>query len=805
MKISLNWLADFVSLDGYDAQQIAELLSLHTAEVEGVETFGEAIQDVIVGEVLRCERHPDADKLSVTTVSFGQDEPVPVVCGAPNVRAGLKVAFAPVGSRLPGDLKIKKAKLRGQVSAGMICSERELDLSEEHQGIWELPADAPVGTPLIDYLSLRDSVLEIDNKSLTHRPDLWGHYGFARELAALLQRPLAPLDCAVDWPQQNLDWQIQRENMEACPQYGIVALDLAGSPMASSGKIRNRLLAVGQRLIHDVVDLSNYVMLEIGQPTHAFDLACLPSKKVVVRQAKDGETLRTLDGVERELSAEDLLICAGEEAVALAGVMGGEKTEVTSSTQQILLESAVFHPTRVRRTAHRLALRSEASARFEKSLDPAYANLARDRFCHLLLAQRPDAKILAAPLVDGEAPVPSMVLPLDLARACKLLGLELVEEEVVSLLTAMGFACQPEDGGYQVQVPSWRATKDVTLAIDLIEEVGRMHGYHRIQAQALHAPVKLPQQRTQRKLVRLLGQRLVLAHGAYETQSYSFLHRDWAQRLQLEMNSFVRTENPVQAQVDLVRRHPLPSLIEQAASNLREREEGRLFEFAKGYEPHCPSPVEKRWLGLVEWGRKQLPQQGAESLFGHVRSVVLDLLQSRGLDASALRILPQEESMPQPDWAHPVQCLHWYWQDVCLGHSGRVHPRLLADFDFDHHHCAAFLLDMDALEQAFAAGEVHFQAPSRFPAIKVDVALALPSSLPYAEVEAQLRQVGGPLLEALELFDVYTGPGLEEGQRSLAFRCLLRAPDRTLSDKEEQKFLRKVEKAAAEMGGNLRS
>ncbi|MGB0953190.1 MAG: phenylalanine--tRNA ligase subunit beta [Planctomycetota bacterium] len=806
MKISLNWVSDFVDLSDVPATKVADLLSLHTAEVEGMEVYGEAISDVVVGHVVACGQHPDADKLSVTEVDFGTGENVPVVCGASNVREGLKIAFAPVGSKLPGDLKIKKAKLRGQVSQGMICSERELELSDEHAGILELPEDAPIGTRLVDYLGVIDHVLELDNKSLTHRPDLWGHYGFARELAALLDRPLKPLSVDVAWPSEPSPWTIKREDKEGCPQYGAVEIDLGGTPGAVSEIIRQRLTAVGQRTVNDIVDLSNYVMLETGQPTHAFDAATLSGQKIVVRAATEGETLRTLDDVERKLIAEDLVIADGAQGVALAGVMGGLVTEVTDSTERILLESAAFHPTRVRRTAHRMALRSEASSRFEKSLDPAFASEATARFCHLLLQMRPEAKVLTAPVVDGAVEEPCIVLPLDMARTASLLGIALEEAEVVRLLTAMGFQMEGQDGHFQVTVPSWRATKDVTLPIDLVEEVGRMHGYDRIEAAPLVAPVEVPVQQPQRLLTRKLTARLVQAFGSHETQSYSFLERAWADRLGRPLTDFARLGNPVLAEQDLMRRDPVPSLLEQAAQNLHEVSAGSLCEVAKGYEPQATGEArERRWLGVVQWGPQEAPKEGQESLFGTMRSMLEDLLLGLGLDAQRLKIKAQEEGLSLPDWAHPVQTLHWSYGDQVLGWTCRAQPTILMSLDFDGHDAAILLLDLEGLSAIIEQAAFRFRAPARFPGIKVDVALALPESKKYEDVESGLRRAGGKLLDSLELFDIYTGPGLEEGQRSLAFRCVLRAADRTLSEKEEQKFLRKVEHLASEFGGNLRS
>lgn len=806
MKISLNWIGDFVDLTDVSAEQVSNLLSLHTAEVEGIEVYGEGIKDVVVGHVVSCGQHPDADKLSITEVDFGGKENVPVVCGAPNVREGLKIAFAQVGSRLPGDLKIKKAKLRGLESRGMICSERELEMSEEHDGILELPDDAPIGASLIEYLQLKDYILELDNKSLTHRPDLWGHYGFARELAALLKRSLKPLPTKVVWPEVSGDWKIQRTDTSGCTVYSALEIELGSAPRASNAKISRRLLAVDQRLVNDVVDLSNYVMLEIGQPTHAFDAATLHGKTIEVRAAHAGEKIVTLDGEERSLVEEDLVVADEKQAIALAGVMGGQNTEVSDRTERIVLEAAAFHATRVRRTAHRLALRSEASSRFEKTLDPAYAAQATARFCHLLLQDRPDAKILHAPAVASvTAPAP-IQLPLNPTKTSELLGIPLKGEEMVSMLESIGFTFESLGDSYTVTVPSWRATKDVTLAIDLVEEVGRMFGYDRIVPAALNAPVEVPVQQPQRLLARKLVNRLVLAHGAHETQCYSFMDLAWVTRLGRKLTDFERLDNPVLSDVSLIRRDPIPSLLEQAAGNLNEVSRGMLCEVAKGYEPQTGAgPLERRWLGVVSWGEKNLPKQGQESLFGHMRGVGEDLLRSIGVRADQWSITPQNPHLTAPDWAHPVQTLHWSLASQSIGWTCRVHPQLLKDLDYGAHDCAILLLDLEALSGVTEDRHTSFQSPSRFPGIKVDVALALPEEKSYAEVELALKKAGGKLLDSLQLFDVYTGEGMPDGQRSLAFRCVLRAADRTLSDKEEKKFLRKVEHAASELGGNLRS
>ncbi len=801
MKISLAWLNDFVDLADLGAPRVAELLSLHTAEVEGVEAVGAAIADVLVGQVVHCGRHPDADKLSVTKVEFGAGEAVDVVCGAPNVRAGLKVAFAPVGAVLPGGLKIKKAKLRGAPSVGMICSERELQLSEEHAGILELPADAPVGARLVDYLSLADWVLDLDNKSLTHRPDLWGHYGFARELAAILKRPLRPLASSFSWPEAGAAPRIERADPD-CVHYVGVALELPGGPRPSPQRLRARLLAVGLRPRNELVDLSNWVMLECGQPLHAFDADRLAGGAVTVRAARAGESIRLLDESERALLPADLVIADAERPVALAGVMGGAASAVSAGTERVLLESAVFRASRIRRTAQRLALRTDASSRFEKSLDPAGALLAAGRFCHLLSSIRPDARVSGPPAIVGDAAASAPAIRFHPARCARLLGVDPGTAEMRGSLERLGFTVAPAGEAWEVRVPSWRAAKDVTMEVDLVEEVGRLHGYHRIAPAPLVAPVVPPATRPQRLLARALAERMRGAHGAAESQSYSFLARRYAELQRRSPADFVRLANPMQADADLVRRDPVASLMEQAGANARERASGRLCEIARGYEPQADAePRERAWACLLEWERKPAPLEGPQSLYARSRAIAQDLLRVAGADAEAV---PGGD--PAAPWLHPAHALRWVSGQRTLAWSGRLDPRLAAAAEGEHVDYAAVLLDLDALLAASAdAPARRFVSPPRLPAIKLDVALALPSTVPYAAVEQAVRAAGGRLLESLELFDLYSGPNLPAGTRSLAFHAVLRAADRTLEDKDEQNFIAKVKEAADSLGGTLRA
>ncbi len=464
MKISYRWLARHLDLSGIPPQRVVEDLTLSTCEVDALERFLPHLSDVVVGHVVQREKHPDADKLSYCQVDVGGPEILNIVCGAPNVRAGLKVAVARVGTSLPGDLKIKKAKIRGLESCGMICSERELGLGDEHDGIWELPLDLPIGKPVAEALGWDDWVIEIDNKSITHRPDLWCHRGIASEIAAMHGRSLRALDLALP-AQGNAKACPVRIESASCVRY--LALPIDGVRATRSPDwLRALLFAVGQRPIDLLVDVSNFVMLDLGQPNHIFDRTRLSPEGIVVRNAREGESLRTLDGIDRKLASNDMLICSGDEPVALAGIMGGEGSKVAAGTTSLLLEVACFHAATVRRTAQRLALRTDSSARFEKNLDPTLPLKAAAHLVRLLRELQPGLS-LPAPLTDaGKWTDPALTIELRGARVRSLLGAEIEDARIAAILTALGFGVRAAGGVLHVSVPSARATKDITIEQD---------------------------------------------------------------------------------------------------------------------------------------------------------------------------------------------------------------------------------------------------------------------------------------------------------------------------------------------------
>jgi len=801
MKISLNWIAEYVDLSAHTPHEIAELLTLHTAEVEGVEEFGNHISDVLIGEVVECGKHPDADKLSLTKVNYGADELAQVICGAANVRAGLKVAFAPVGAHLPGGLEIKKAKLRGVESFGMICSEKELELGDSHDGILELEETAEVGASFVETYGIQDTVLELDNKAITHRPDLWGHYGFARELAAILGQELKPLALFSDWPANQWDGEIKVQDAHDCPVYSAASYLLTGGPKQASWRIRRRLLAVGQRPVHDLVDLTNYVQLEIGQPTHAFDKGNLSANEIAVIRLDSEFLFTTLDGEVQNLESGDIVISSGGKTIALAGIMGGEDSQIQAETREVVLESACFHPIRVRRTAQRLALRTESSSRFEKSLDPALALQAQARFAHLLLEERPDAEVSSAPRVVQAEPQPILEMDLDVARVNQKLGLELNGEEMAASLSRLGFSCSVHDLTIRIQVPTWRATKDIQIPADLEEEIGRLHGYHRIRARAIEVPMVAAPLQPSRVLERALADRFCGSYGGSQTQGYSFLSEAWVSRLGNPESDYVPILNPVQDSWRYLRLDLLPSLLEQACGNLRDQEAGFLFEIGKGYFPNQGSlPLEKRLCGGILWDETNNVLQGPASLFGKIRSMIAEAI-GQVAKVKFKFSVPDQGALAYENPTRLLVAVHS--SGVELGRLFVVHPQIRAELGASETQLLGFSIDLGACLD-FQSEGTHFKAPSKYPPTKVDIALAIPSAVSFQDTESAIRSSAGKWLAKLQLFDVFEGPPLEAGMKSFAFHALLQAKDRTLSEKEEQQFLTKVNQVAKDLGGKLR-
>lgn len=814
MLLSINWLKRYVDLSDLSPEKIADDLTLSTAEIEGIEPFGAALAEVVVGHVVECDRHPNADRLSLTRVDDGGGELLAVVCGAPNVAQGQKIAFARIGTRLPDGTKIKKGKIRGEVSLGMICSERELGLSEDHTGILVLDDGLAPGTALTDVLPVRDTLLEIDNKSITHRPDLWGHYGFARELAATYDRPLT------DWL-EGIDDGIPADgetipvtiSASACTLYnGLVLRDVKIEK--APDWMRYLLLAIGQRPLNNVVDLTNFVLYDLGQPLHAFDLERLHGPAIDVRMARPGETITTLDGFERELGESDLLICDARGPVALAGVMGGEGSMVEPDTTSLLLESASFDATTIRRTSVRLGLRSESSARFEKSLDPGLALRGARKFSAMLQQMVPGSRAAGPVREPSGWSFEGRTIGLHLSKAGKVLGVELDEASVRGFLEPLGFAvtttASAGDTSFDVAVPSWRATKDIEIEEDLIEEIGRRYRYGNIEPAAPLTPILAQRRDPELALVRTIRDVLASDCGYLEAYNYSFLPDDLCTVLGLEDLDYVRVTNAIATHMSRVRRDVLPGLLGSLETNLRHREVVPLFEVGKGYRPETPG--DERVVGGEVRGRLPSEVHQVAAVFADRRSATTaPLARVRGHFDHLLRRLGRQDLRPEamaepPAWMHPGKTACWRHDDDLVAYAGEIHPGICEALSLDLGRdggVAAFSLDVRGL-LAVESRPVPYQPIPKFPEQPVDLAFLVPESVRVADMEGMLRAANPKLVRRVRLFEVYRGKGLPESKKSLNFTVVLGSDKRTLEAADEERYISRVREACAGLSAELR-
>jgi phenylalanyl-tRNA synthetase beta chain len=780
MRIPLEWLAEWIDLP--ERGVLCGRLEMSGFEDVVVLDTGPDLSTIRVGEVLERAPHPNADRLSLCRVSLGEDEPLEVVCGAPNVAAGQKVAVAVAGTRLPDGTKLKRSKIRGVASNGMILSSRELGLGDDHAGILVLDAAAPVGAPLPQVLAGGEAVLEVG--ITPNRGDAASVLGLAREVRALfggaIRTPeLSPPESGA--PASD-SVAVSIEARDECHRY--VARVVRGVRIGPSPEwLKRRLEASGFRPVNNVVDVTNLVLLEFGQPLHAFDLRSLRGAQVRVRGAAAGEKLVTLDGEARELRPGDLVIADGERPVALAGVMGGADTEVGEDTRDVLIESAHFHPTTVRLTARHHGLRSEASYRFERGVDREGVRRAADRAARLMAELAGGSVAPGAVDAVGREPAHTREIRLEVARANRLLGTELAGPDVAGLLERVGIACRREGGDLLVaRIPSHR--NDLHLAEDLVEEVARIHGYDRIpttQPVGELVPAAIPPGWALAEAVR----DALVAAGLAETVSFPFLAPEELAGLGLEpgdpRGSPLRLANPFREEEPLLRTSLVPSLLRAARQNLsRQVERIRLFEVARVFIPTQPGelprePLQAAALVTAPRDRALWQPEPAPPLFFEAKGIAERLMNALGYE-------PRWEARGGPPYLHPGAAAAIVIGSESVGSVGELHPEVANAFDVGVP-CALVELDLDALLRTTPRG-VAYREVSRFPQVRRDLAVVVGRERPAGELLAAIRDAAGRDCIDVELFDRYEGRGVPEGRVSLAFRLVFQRNDRTLTDSE---------------------
>lgn len=770
MKFSENWLREKIKLDISQAQLIAQM-TMAGLEVDDVSPVAQAFQGIVVGEVVECGQHPNADKLRVCKVNVGEEALLDIVCGASNVRAGLKVACAKVGATLGADFKIKKAKLRGEPSHGMLCSASELGFADTADGIIELAADAPLGQDIREYLQLDDYIIDVD---LTpNRGDCLSIEGIARDMATVNRVAYQDSDVAAVPAQSDTVFPVNISAFDACPHYVGRIIEGINLNVSSPVWLQERLRRSGMRPIDPVVDVTNYVMLEMGQPMHAFDLDSL-SGGIEVRMAKAGEIMTLLDGNDITLDETCLLITDEKEILALAGVMGAENSGINEQTQSIFLESAFFSPTAIAGRARSFGLHTESSHRYERGVSPDLQVKAIERATQLLL------EIVGGtpgPLINvkDEAHIPAKsLISLRPKRIEQVLGVSFSDDEVLEILQGLGMTVYSQGEKWEVQVPLRRF--DISIEEDLIEELARIYGYDNIPAVlprddlSMH---KVPE--TQVSVMNL--KQCLLELGYSEAISYSFICPKWQSHFVSEMNS-PRLVNPLSPELSQMRQSLWPGLVQAVQYNQnRQQETLRLFESGLRFFYENETIRQQRVIAGVACGQAQPEQWGAARRdvdFFDVKASVESLLALTADEAGFSFVAETHTAL------HPGQSAKIMRGDQVIGWMGAIHPKVEKALDLDGP-IYVFELYCDGLE---AAKLPRFEALSKFPAIRRDLALVADDKIPAGEIMQQIKLSGDDLVKEVTLFDIYQGPGVAEGKRSLALALTLQHGSRTLIDQE---------------------
>ncbi|MBN1582673.1 MAG: phenylalanine--tRNA ligase subunit beta [Anaerolineae bacterium] len=829
MRVPLSWLKEYVDID-VSVDELATRLTLAGLEVDSVEKIGEdwGREYIFVGEIMDVKPHPDADRLCLAVVEYGAGAPLTVVTGAPNVKQyedgmpdrALKVAFATVGALLVDGHKddgskarLKAGKIRGIRSEGMVCSEKELGLSDEHTGILYLPQDAPVGMPLVDYMG--DAVLDLDIKGA------FGHlqcvFGIARETAAIYGKPLKR-----DVLQVAETHHVQLDERVGFVELEIADPDLCGRYTAAMVRgvevkpspfwMQQRLLKVGMRPINNVVDITNYVMLELGQPLHAFDYRTLRARPdgdkpaIIMRRAYEGEKLTTLDDEERDLDTEMLMITDGGGSIAIGGVMGGQESEVSAETTEVLIEAANFHFLNNRRTSQKLKLVTEASMRFGKRVAPELTVQAAARAAWLM-AELGNGTVdtVFGDLYPGKQPFQTIDLPLSLVR--RILGIDIPLDEIVRILESLEFQVVQSGEVLSVTVPGYRL--DINIPADLVEEIGRIYGYDRFPC-TLIADEMPPQRRNVRLESKTLVQDLLARFGLDEMITYSIVDaRDDAKldpgRTEIDRSQYIALRNTLSSDRTHLRRHLLPSVLNAVRNNARFLDRVAVFEIGSVYYPQPGQvlPDEPRHLCIVMTG----PRETASWLQGQDRQL-LDFYDLKGVVEALCQALGERnvawERGSYPAY-HPGRCAQVSVGGKVVGIAGELHPAVREAFELSAQTVCALEFDLDVLlsgwGQVFAA-----RTPSTHPPVYEDLAVVVDEATPAVAVRDLIAETGGPMLREVELFDVYRGEQIGAGKKSLAYALTYQADDKTLTDKVVAKLRDKIVKQLGrQLGATLRA
>lgn len=798
MWISLNILSDLVDISGLSPEEIALKLTMSTAETEDIKYINQHFKTIVTAKITNIEKHPDADKLTLVELDSG-NEKHKVVCGAPNHKVGDIVPLALEGTKFSEEFIIKKTKIRGIESKGMLCSEKELDLADDASGILIYPENTKIGIPLSElYKDSLDICIEIDNKSITHRPDLWGHLGFAREIAAIFNRKIKhPVNMQLKDSFANKEkLNVSIDCPETAARYcGLVVKNIKIEE--SPDWLKSRLIALGMRPINNIVDITNYVMIELGEPMHAFDRKKLNGDDIVVRMAKDGETLTTLDDSENELCKEDIVIADKNKPIALAGVMGGANSEIDDSTTEIVLEAANFDAVHIRKTAHRYDNRSDASMRFEKSLDAEICDQAIIRCYELIKELIPEAEAVTE-IIDAYATKnKTVVINTNTDYIRKSLGENLPDEKIIGILTSLDYKIENNGSDLTITVPSYRATKDVSIGADIVEEVGRIFGYDNITPVSPLVPCTPPEINVKRSFERKIKNILTKDNHLIEVFNYSFVGEDLLNKLEINHDKELRLKNQLSVDFDRLRRSLVPHIIRNIELNAKFNNNVRIYELGRTYrkDDRKSSELINEFTNITG---AIYSKTSSEPIFYSSKAVVQNLLKQ--LKLRSVRFEPVQESLPA--YAHPGRSLKVLVDNKDAGLIFEIHPKIKSNINIKGE-CALFDINMDILLNGSKKNTLFKELP-KYPDVPFELSVVAEKFTYSDQICEIIRKSNKQYIKSVNIISIYEGEQLPEGKKSVSIKVIFGTNEKTLSHEEIESLQNNVIKSLDKKGFSLR-
>lgn len=787
MNISLNWLKEFVSLSNISPEEIKEKLTAHTVEVEDIIDLKKQFQNIIIAKILEIKKHPKADKLQLVLVDAGEKEALNIVCGASNIEVGQLVPLAKIGAILPNNLEIKEAEIRGEKSFGMLCAEDELGLGNDHSGIMILNENAQVGQNFSEYLGLNEIVLEIDNKSISNRPDLWNHYGIARELSVIFNKKLKEYEYQEikisknkdDEPKNKLSAEIKIKNL--CKKY--FALKIENIKIQESPEwIKNKLKAIGIKPINNIVDIGNYVMFELGQPIHIFDAENI--NKIIIKKAEKNEKIIGLDDQEKILNDDDIVISSEKEIIAIAGVIGSKNSQVSNTTNSIIIESANFDAVSVRKTAQRLNSRTDAAMRFEKGLDPELCQVALKRVVELIKKDNSKILIKESPVEDGDYKSGEIKkIDISISYLEKIIGQKIENKKIKEILQNLGMKIEEvNEDKWTIIIPSWRK-KDLEIKEDIVEEIIRIYGYNNIEAIVPMDRILPPEKNEEIEIIRKIKKILSLSYKMIEIYNYSFVNEDQLNKLNIDSTKHLRLLNPLSSQHTLLRQSLLPNLVANIKSNQAKLDDLLFFEIAnvfsnitgdlpKNDKKNENLPHQEKKLGII------LAKQKEDS-FSLLKDLISNAL-SEMSNKSELDFLPTEIIL---EWSEEREKCLLSLNNKEIGFLAKINKNIALKNGIKRDFSYLEINIKKLIKAILLKGEYQYEVLSKFPPINRDLAFVIDQKILYNDIRDEIKNFNN-LIKQVELFDVYSGDNLDLNKKSMAFHISYQSEEGTLTGEE---------------------